>query len=461
MPCLFGDATQSELEPNYLHFLRDFVEFAVAVLRAREHTDEQQEILAASERTNEAERAKLAALQARLERTLRTGDRDGEGVAERCTEAIERACNGVINDEIDQLERELDVERANLDRARASLRRSAERALEKLLLAPHTLPESGDELTLTLTGETGYEASLLCRTPYGLEVELDLAVPPSSLMAAAVRASQVAPSLELHVPEQRGWLSKKTKLIKHKVHKHVVTRVVIGETRLTVSLRQPDSQCGFDIMLDADWVVPRIATVKAGEEPDLMTAHNLEESDEEAVRTLMTTLADAAEGIRAEPTRLARATFDGKPIMAHDDPTLLVDRLLEIIAPTVQSIASHSLGSDELVLKRDLGAARREETYLPKQALFDTIDTLRPASRARFEVLGLRPPPPVKAVGEPAAKKQAKKPQAPARAKARGTAPPPPPGAKTEAAAKRPPSVVVSPALQRAPKRPSRARSEA
>jgi hypothetical protein len=438
MPCLFGDATRSELEPTYLQFVRDFIAFAVDVLLAAERIDELSAAVSLSEDAAETERRKLTQLQDRLTDALRTGERDVGGIAERCTEAIERACEGVIADEIIRLERELSLERATAERSGATQRKACEQALERLLLGAHRLPESGSELDLDLVGGTGYAATLRIRTTFGLEAELDLEIAEGNLFATPVRAAQVAPGLELHLPENRGWISKKMKLVKHKLGKHEVTALRVGASRVTVSLRQPDAGDGYDIVIDSDWPRPRVIAVTAGSEPSLADAHPLELCDEEAVQDLLTTLVDNAEAVRGEPVELTRALLDGQPLASHDDPTVLVDRIIELIAPTVREIGSHSLDGEELVLKRELGADRREEIYLPKQELLDKIEALSDANQARFDALGLR---------------SARPPAVPPRPKARGTAPPPPPGIGD----REQPRVVIGPPP---PPKPARAESQ-
>src|SRR5690606_17165199 len=115
--------------------------------------------------------------------------------------------------------------------------RSCERALQRLLLVPHRLPASDNELVIERAGDLGYRATLRSHTPYGLAVEVDLDITEGSLFGSVVRVSQIAPSLEVHLPEARGWLSKKIKLIRYKLAKHLVHRVRITTDSASVSLR--------------------------------------------------------------------------------------------------------------------------------------------------------------------------------------------------------------------------------
>jgi hypothetical protein len=62
------------------------------------------------------------------------------------------------------------------------------------------------------------------------------------------------------------------------------------------------------------------------------------------------------------------------------------------MAPTVQEIASRSQSPGELVLRRLIGEARREEIFLSKQELKSKVEVLNERSRALFDPLWVVPP---------------------------------------------------------------------
>lgn len=391
MPCLFGDATNSELEIDYLLLVRDVFDFAVEVLLASGRIDDLKAATRSADQAAEIEKARLEAMHRRLTEALGP-DADGpDGPASRCAEAISRACRGAVDDEIRRLDVELSRERDMSDKTARRERKQVERALEKLLLVPHPLPASHSDLELVLSGELGYSATLRARADYGVEVLLDYDIPEQNLFAAPVRVLQLAPSMEIHVPEERGWISKKIKPVRHKLGKHFIAGLRHGPSRIILSLREEAAigSAGFDLMLDADWPAPRVVPVAAGVEADLTDAHQLDADDEAVVRELLTTLVDAADAVRAHPSQLLEAKLDGAPLVDAEDVTTVVDRLLELMAPTVREIATHSPQDGELVLKRNLGGDRREEIYVSVEELLAKLEPLTPEQRECFRPLGI------------------------------------------------------------------------
>lgn len=435
MSCLFGDATDSELELDYILLIRDLFDFAVDVLRADERIDEVEQALRASSKVAGREKARLEALYGRLAEAL-DPEVDTEGAAARCADAIGRACRSAIDDEVARLDREVGRERDLAERSRKGQRVACARALERLLLSPHELPGVDSELELALSGDT-YGATLRGRAEYGLETVLDLEIPATSVYGGPpVRVAQLVPNVDFHLPEQRGWINKKVKQIKHKVAKHYVARVVLGSSQVTISLRAEPSVTseGFDLVMDAGWDAPRVLTVAAGGEvAPLMEAHDLDPDDAEAVQALLGAAVDAAEDVRAKPVRLVEATLDGVRIEDHEDPTELVDRLFEVMGPTVREIAEHSPQADELVLKRSLGGDRREEIYVSRAELLGKLEVLSPDQRARFAPLGFGAPnippavPASAAPRVPAPPRIPKAPLSPRTRPAASSAPPPVP----------------------------------
>jgi len=391
MPCLFGDATNSELEIDYLLLVRDVFDFAVEVLLASGRIDDLKAAIRSADQAAEIEKARLESMHRRLTEALGP-DADGpDGPASRCAEAISRACRGAVDDEIRRLDAELARERDISDKTARRERKQVERALEKLLLVPHSLPAADSELELVLSGELGYSATLRARADYGIEVVLDYDIPEQNLFAAPVRALQLAPSLEIHVPEERGWISKKIKPVRHKLGKHFIAGLRHGPSRIVLSLREEAAigSAGFDLMLDADWSAPRVVPVAAGTEADLADAHQLDADDEVVVRQLLTTVVDAADAVRVHPSSLLEARLDGAPLVDADEVTTVVDRLLELMAPTVREIATHSPQDGELVLKRNLGGDRREEIYVSVEELLVKLEPLTAEQRECFRPLGI------------------------------------------------------------------------
>jgi len=104
-------------------------------------------------------------------------------------------------------------------------------------------------------------------------------------------------------------------------------------------------------------------------------------------------LVAAATALARHRRGLVDVKIDGEPLANHPTPSLLAERLVAAMAPTVQEIASRSQSPGELVLRRLIGEARREEIFLAKHELVSKLEGLSPPNRALFDPLWVVPPP--------------------------------------------------------------------
>jgi hypothetical protein len=82
---------------------------------------------------------------------------------------------------------------------------------------------------------------------------------------------------------------------------------------------------------------------------------------------------------------MTRAAYDGHPIGELEEPHLVVERLVKLMAPIVREIAHRSGAPGELVLRRDVRAGRRDEIYITKAELYEKVLSLPPAMRPMFD----------------------------------------------------------------------------
>ncbi|HZO13286.1 MAG TPA: hypothetical protein VFB62_08500, partial [Polyangiaceae bacterium] len=111
--------------------------------------------------------------------------------------------------------------------------------------------------------------------------------------------------------------------------------------------------------------------------------------DSEQLLTLHTHLYNALKDLERSRRGLREAKLDGTPFGDHPDPRMLVDRLVDHMAPFVREISRRSMSKTELVLKRVLADDRREEIFCAKSDLLDKIAGLSPQMRKVFAPLEL------------------------------------------------------------------------
>lgn len=386
MRYLFGDSTESRLELNYLAFLRDAIDFGVAVLSADAGLSQARDRRAQRERAAEDAAREVEAF-GRAALQVAEPLSHGEAPVNRAAAAVARAITDAVQRELGRVR---SGQGGELEQIVAELQRLRERCVSALgaLLTTHDLPGAEETVTVQWGGAgAGYEARLIQHAELGLEATLALEIPAGSLFAGELRVDRLAEGVEVHAPETAGWLKKEVKRVPHKLGRHHVTLASVAGGGVVMRLRASleAGAAGFDITVarDGDVAVERAGKGEAdGSFPT-------DDRDLTGLRGLAAKLEAAVDGLRATRTGLVSAILDGKPLASHEQPAVLVERLVAVMAPVVHEIAAHSLSPRELVLKRLLGGDRREEIFLSRAELVGKLEALPAAQREVFAPLGL------------------------------------------------------------------------
>jgi len=88
-------------------------------------------------------------------------------------------------------------------------------------------------------------------------------------------------------------------------------------------------------------------------------------------------------------TELSAARLGGRAVSEIEHPAQVAEAILTSIAPLIREMRMRSRVPGELTLKRDLGPDRREEMFVPRQALWNRMSVLSPRHRQLFEAIGL------------------------------------------------------------------------
>jgi hypothetical protein len=393
MAYLFGDSTPSDLQIDYIEFLRDALEFSVQVLGADERMRAGSERALEVRRAGDAEAARLEALAAAQAKAIEGFDAgDADSATAQCAHALLRGGAEVVRA---ASERVRVAVAADLARIEDDARRDRERCSEALavFLKRHDLPQMTSELRLQQQNGTGYAARLYVRGLGDLRAVLDLEIPFGHVLAAVARVERIMERLEVQAPESGGWLRKEVKQRAHRLDKEFITALVTGGGETTIHLRSaPDgSGVGYDLIVrDRPGPVSLHRIGEAGELPPF----DLDETDSAKVRELK----DKLLAVLAEQTKarkaLVEAVFGETPLSEHKSPRMIVERLVASMAPVVQEIGKRSLAPGELVLKRQVGGGRREEIFVSRSDLRRKLRGLSEGARAVFAPLGLGDPTP-------------------------------------------------------------------
>jgi hypothetical protein len=392
MTYLFGDSSPSNLDIDYIEFLREALDFSVQVLAAHERMMQGAARAVELKLQGDAEVGRLESLGAALARSVEAFDiGTAESTTAQCAGALLRGAAETVTSAIERVRAAAAGEIGKLD---DEARRDRERCGEALgvFLKRHDLPQMTSELRLEQQGGNGYAGRLYARALDGLQAVVELEIPPSHLFGSVVRVDKLVERLEVHAPESGGWLRKEVKLRAQRLDKEYITAVVASANETQVRLRTAadGSGVGFDLTIPANGV--RVSLRRVGEASEL-PPFDLDETDSSKLRELKDKILEATADLRRARKALVEAALGDKPLAEAREPKQIVERLVAEMAPVVREIAKRSLAPTELVLKRQTGDGRREEIFVSRRDLQVKLKLLSAASRAVFAPLELGEPP--------------------------------------------------------------------
>jgi hypothetical protein len=382
---LFGDSTESDLEFDYLAFLREVIDSAVVMVECEVTLG----VTVEDRRTRELETASVVAAVEDLGKRATqvvgpmASDQPSTPVG-RCAAAITAAIQGAVEREAAQARAALAAECEEMDRQDQRQRGRARTVLEKLLRT-HDLPGADKTLEVVWT-VSGVKATMRQRTGFGVEAVVSLEIPAGSVLGIDLRADKIAEGVELHAHETAGWLKKSDKVVPHKLGRYQVATVTVGGDTTTVRLRaapEPGAP-GFAVTSHRNG---DLSVEPSGGGPGREVV--VDERNRPALRLLVERLEAAVRALGDNRTGLVSVEIDGVPITQHEHPRVLAERLIAAVAPTVQKIALRSRSPGELVLRRMLGDNRREEIFVSTADLSKRLDGLPLHAREVFAPLQL------------------------------------------------------------------------
>ncbi len=281
-------------------------------------------------------REELSTLQQRLSDTL-----DGLTFSQAADE-VSSAVTDSMAQKVSESTSRLDGELLAREQATAAhvveFRRGHLRAIENFLLH-HDLPETSHQVDLSLRRRE-YHATLSGSTPS--LIHFSLALEPCGLFARPVRVRRFVRGLRIHLPEQAGWLRKRTKLQPHKLGKLWITQVRRTRGQMLVRLRlDPEAPAtGFDLVISS--AEPFVQVVRI-EPTQTATVYTLRQQNIAAVMAFARALTRSIQEVATQPRVLTQLTLDGQLFAAERHALLFVQRVVDSIAPAVGELEDESL----------------------------------------------------------------------------------------------------------------------
>ena len=393
MAHVYGDSTSFPYELDYIDLSRHAVDCAVQLFSA------QHAIAAALERAGASNQARVEevsritemsqAVESALSQFLSSGSPETERVARRMLEGVSSTAGA----EVVIIERQAADEAAHTKNIVARSAESAHRALEGFLLR-HDLPGTELGLTWAAAGEQGYTGQIGVKTPFGISAAFSLAIPAEHVWGRPRRLSELAPGLEVHFPQQSGWLSKRVEMAPVKLDRMYMSAVKLDTASAEFRLRKgATTGPGYRVLVNLN-EEHQVVLQPLGEDgmPDADAPLTLDGEDSAQMFRLCSRVVESMQGLSNMRRSMVSAEFDGHPLDEMTWPEGVGQRLIEQLAPVITEISRRSGAPGELVLRRDVGGGRREEMYVTKAELYEKVLVLPPTRRVAFEQLGLVDP---------------------------------------------------------------------
>lgn len=393
MPHLFGDSTVFPYDVDYIDLARSAIDCAVQLMSAQHAISSAMDRAAALESARKDLIARVSTMTQNMKREASAVvDPDSahlERVARRLVDCVE----SVASEEVTRIEQQAVEEISHTHNIVGRSTELARRAVESFL-SRYDVPGTEVALTWAAAGEHDYAGQVSLQTPFGLVAGFSLGIPADHPWARPRRVQDVAPGLEIHFPQQSGWLSKRVEMAPVKLDKMFVSSVRLDAACVEFRLRKGvSSGTGYRVVVDLHGQ-HEVALSHLAEDgtPDGDPSLALDGEDSAEMLRLAQGIIASADGLRRLRRSMVSVELDGKPLEDIDWPRAVAERLIGCLAPVVKELARRSGAPGELVLRRDVGGGRREEVYVTQAELYEKLLVLPPERRKPFEPLGLCEP---------------------------------------------------------------------
>jgi hypothetical protein len=393
MSHVYGDSTPFPYDVDYIDLSRLAVDCAVQLMSAQHAIATSLERVEALAQERQAEIARINAMSRAVEGSLEPFVKSSGEVSGRIAQRLLECVQGTASAELSTLEHQAAEEASHIRNIVSRSGESAQRALEGFLLR-HDLPGTELGLSWSSAGEQSYSATVTVKSPFGIQAVFSLAIPPDHTWSRPRRVAELSPGLEVHFPQQSGWLSKRVEMAPLKLDRLFLSFVKLDTASAEFRLRKgPSSGPGYRVLVTLH-DERRVVLQPLGDEgaPDKDEPLTLDGEDSAQLLAFCARIVESTRDLPALRRSMTSAEYENEPLDDTKWPEAVAERLIKQLAPVVNEIAARSGAPGELVLRRDVGGGRREEVYVTKAELYEKVLVLPPARRASFEQLGLYDP---------------------------------------------------------------------
>jgi hypothetical protein len=396
MRYLFGDSTPFPLTFDFLATLDAFVACAGQVVRLESESNAQERRVSddAELRTRTVEgvdRFHQTVLRAMRETSMKSLDTEVIDYATDITDHATRYVEGMRQAAASKTEREV----AQLNVALQRRREEARMALQQFFVAA-TLPVLESHFSMNLHGialkDAYHEISVTETHPLGITCALDLDASAVAEWRHPRKVSDFVPGLELLVGGKRSWFNKNVQRDLLRLDEFVVAGFELddesAQIRLRKKLEQKEDSLVFQLRrMDSELFAE--ARHPDDEELDQVLPAHVEPHERAHLERFWQMLRRSVSSVSGYRQRLRVLHLDLVDVFDADRAGDLVERIVQMLAPTAQEVAKRSPNAHELSLKEEGDDGRRREIYLRKDDLVRKLEPLTPEDRLRFAPLAL------------------------------------------------------------------------
>jgi hypothetical protein len=259
-------------------------------------------------------------------------------------------------------------------------------------LVKHQLPETSWSLQWRagLNGAPAV-AEVYSRTPLGIEGTFEVAVPEAHVWSRPVRVVQLEREASILLTRKR-WL-RETGPAQERLDKLFISSVVHTPERASMTLVRSgkEASTGIEIMVRGGAESEVTVTPLERDGTSMGPPETLTGEDVATVHRIWAQIEATICELVVYRNRMTGAKLGGTSVGEIAQPEVVALAIIDSIAPIVREIAARSSNSAELALKRQIGDGRREELFIPYDAVLGLTTGLAERHQAVFDAFGLRP----------------------------------------------------------------------
>jgi hypothetical protein len=294
--------------------------------------------------------------------------------------------------------------RATIDQARSSVVREREAAIKdtigndlssRVLAAAngfalaYQLPKTRWGISWAYNWDTSEIDLLLTATAEcGVATELMGSIPTDERWSVPLRIADVDPHTQLTIQRRGSWLSRLLKGSHESISGFYITRIELGDkdARFQVHRTLKPGAVGYEIRVRSTGQGSPMVCPLNREDAEPIPVHG---DDAVNLTSLWSAIEKELRTLIRFRTRMVRASLHNNDLATLEEPAELAEVILMALAPFIREMRLRSRVPGELVLKRELGNGRREELFVPRQALENKFADLPHEQQRYFQAAGL------------------------------------------------------------------------